>query len=132
MAIIPTENPSVKVHRAQPEARIQSECVRWLWNEHPETRGLFIHIPNEGNRRSIADGAVRKAMGIVAGAPDTFLFIPRGVHHGLAIEFKTEVGRQSSEQKKFQQRLEFYGYRYEICRSLDQFKVIITDYLKKK
>lgn len=90
---------------------------------------MFIHIPNEGNRRSIADGAIRKAMGIVAGAPDTFLFVPVGTYHGLAVEFKTERGVQSQVQKDFQRRLEFFGYRYEICRSLEQFKEIIKSYL---
>lgn len=116
----------------QPEARIQAACVTWLWNEHPETRGLFIHIPNEGNRASVQDGALRRALGLVAGAPDTFLFIPRGGYHGLAVEFKTETGEQSVQQKAFQCRLEKQGYKYCLCRSLAQFQEIIVGYLDKK
>ena len=120
--------PNKRQHK-QPEAIIQAACVQWLWNERPETRGLFIHIPNEGNRADSRDGALRKALGLVAGAPDTFLFIPRGRYAGLAVEFKTEVGTQSLEQKAFQVRLEKNHYRYVICRSLDQFQKIITEYL---
>ena len=115
---------------SQPEAKIQASCVAYLWNNYPETRGLFIHIPNEGNRASAKDGALRRSLGLVAGAPDTFLFMPRGRYSGLAIEFKTETGVQSAEQKAFQMRLEKHGYAYYLCRSLEQFKEIITEYLK--
>ena len=34
------------------ESKLQSECVVWLWNNHPETRGLFFQVENEGNRLS--------------------------------------------------------------------------------
>ena len=103
--------------------------MEYLWNNYPETRGLYIHIPNEGNRSSKLDGAMRKALGLVAGAPDTFLFIARHGYFGLAIEYKTETGVQSHEQKAFQRRLEQQGYLYRLCRSLDQFKQIINEYL---
>lgn len=127
--IVETPPQPKKRKHTQPEAKIQASCVEWLWNTHPETRGSFIHIPNEGNRNSKMDGAMRKALGLVAGAPDTFLFIPRHGKHGLAVEFKTETGIQSDAQKAFQARLEQNGYRYEICRSLEQFKEIINSYL---
>jgi len=127
--IVETKPQIIKRQHKQPEARIQASAVLWLWNERPETRGLFIHIPNEGNRASAIDGALRRSLGLVAGAPDTFLFMPRGQYAGLAIEFKTEVGTQSDEQKAFQARLEKQGYCYRLCRSLEQFKQIITEYL---
>lgn len=130
MAIIETPDRPKNRHHKQPEARIQASAVQWIWNTYPETRGNFIHIPNEGNRSSQMDGAVRKSLGLVAGAPDTFLFLAKGGYHGLAVEFKTPTGAQSEAQKNFQKRLEKNGYRYEICRSLDQFKEIINDYLK--
>lgn len=128
MIIETTPQPTKRKH-TQPEARIQASCVEYLWNNYPETRGLYIHIPNEGNRSSKLDGAMRKALGLVAGAPDTFLFIARHGYFGLAIEYKTETGVQSAEQKAFQRRLEQQGYLYRLCRSLDQFKQIITEYL---
>lgn len=130
MTIIPTQEKPKKRAHSQPEAKIQASAVQWLWNNYPETRGNYIHIPNEGNRASQMDGALRKSLGLVAGAPDTFLFLARNGYHGLAVEFKTETGVQSDAQKEFQKRLELNGYRYEICRSLEQFKEIIYDYLK--
>lgn len=121
--------PCRRTH-GNPEGKIQAECVQWLWNTRPETRGLYIHIPNEGNRRSKIDGSIRKALGIVAGAPDTFLFMSRKGYHGLAIEFKTETGMQSEAQKDFQRRLEEQCYKYVIVRSLEEFKEVVTDYLE--
>lgn len=127
--IIETPSHPQKIRHKQPEAKIQASCVEFLWNNYPETRGLYIHIPNEGNRSSSMDGPIRKALGLVAGAPDTFLFMARGRYFGLAIEYKTEKGVQSEEQKAFQSRLERQGYKYCLCRSLDQFKQIISEYL---
>lgn len=34
------------------EAKLQSQCVLWAWNTHPETRGLFFAVENEGARIS--------------------------------------------------------------------------------
>lgn len=127
--IVPTPPRPARRSHGNPEAKIQADCVQWLWNNHPQTRGLYIHIPNEGNRRSKTDGAVRKALGIVAGAPDTFLFIPNKGYHGLAIEFKTSIGIQSEEQKSFELRLEALHYKYVIVRSLSEFKEVILSYL---
>lgn len=131
--IIRTQNrPKETISRSAPEAKTQAACVKWLWNNYPETRGNFIHIPNEGNRSSVVDGGIRKALGLVAGAPDTFLFMARGGYHGLAIEFKSLVGRQREEQVEFQKRLEANGYKYELCRTEEQFHSIIADYFRKK
>lgn len=120
--------PQRRTH-SNSEGKIQAACVQWLWNTRPETRGLYIHIPNEGNRNSKIDGSIRKSLGLTAGAPDTFLFMPRRGYHGLAIEFKTETGVQSEAQKLFQARLEVMGYKYVIIRSLEEFKEIINWYL---
>lgn len=35
------------------ESKIQSTCVIWLWNEHPETRGCFFAVKNEGAKLSV-------------------------------------------------------------------------------
>ena len=120
--------PAKRRHNNE-ESKIQASAVTWFWNTFPQYRGLFIHIPNEGNRSSKMDGSIRKSLGIVAGAPDTFLFVPKGIFHGLAVEFKTSTGRQSESQKLFQERLERMTYRYEIVRSLDDFITVINSYL---
>lgn len=126
-----TETPPRPQRRTHgnPEGKIQAQCVQWLWNNRPETRGLYIHIPNEGNRNSKIDGAKRKALGLIPGAPDTFLFMSCRGYHGLAIEFKTKIGRQSDAQKEWQVKVEEQGYKYVIVRSLEEFKEVINWYL---
>jgi len=130
--IIETPSQSKKHSHRALESKIQVTCVAWLWNNYPETRGNFIHIPNEGNRANAIDGAMRKAMGLIAGAPDMFLFMARKGKYGLAIEFKTDVGAQRKEQIAFQARLEHNGYAYYVCRSFEQFRQIITEYFSGK
>ena len=109
---------------------MQAECVQWLWNEYPQYRGLLFHIPNEGNRDSKTDGAYRKALGLVSGVSDLILLIPNKSHHALCIEMKTEVGRQSDAQRLWQSKVEAQGYRYEVVRSLEEFKELIKEYLE--
>ena len=118
-----------KRRHSNEESKIQASAVTWFWNTFPQYRGLFIHIPNEGNRSSKMDGSVRKSLGIVAGAPDTFLFVPKGIFHGLAVEFKTPTGRQSDVQKEWQEKVESQGYRYVVIRSLEDFQHEIENYL---
>lgn len=123
-------NPYRK-HRGSPEMHIQAECVKWLWNEKPETRGLFFHVENElsmaGNNAAL--GAIRRAQGIVKGVSDCILLIKRGDYGALLVEFKTDIGRQSQVQKEWQVKVEKEGYYYTVCRSLDEFKKIIEWYL---
>jgi hypothetical protein len=68
-------------------------------------------------------------MGVVKGVSDTILFLARGEYHALCVEFKTEVGRQSDAQVEWQRKVEQQGYRYEVVRSLEEFKKLIVEYL---
>ena len=135
------ETPERKKKRTHDtnEAKIQMSCVEWLWNEYPETRGLYFCVNNENSRskyesktKQLISGAQRKAMGVVAGVSDTICFIPSRGYHGLCIEFKTSIGRQSEAQKDWQQLVEEKGYKYVVIRSLDEFKKIISWYLDEK
>ena len=90
---------------------------------------MLFHIPNEGNRDSKTDGAYRKALGLVSGVSDLILLIPRGKFHALCIEMKTDVGRQSPAQVEWQSKVEAQGFRYEVVRSLEEFKRLINEYL---
>lgn len=113
-----------------PEGKIQAECYKDFWENYPQYRRLYFAVPNE-NTRSDSNpitGAIRKAMGVTRGVSDTLLLVPSGPYHGLCIEYKTPDGQQSKYQKEWQSLVEAQGYRYEICRSLEQFKEIIKDY----
>ena len=131
MPIIETPPRPKSNKRGSPEGKIQSLCVAWFWNEYPECRGLLFHIPNEGNRESKTDGAYRKALGLVAGVSDLMLLVARGSYHGLCIEMKTEVGRQSDVQKEWQLKVEKQGYKYILVRSLEAFQTEIRKYFAK-
>jgi hypothetical protein len=103
------------------EARIQSECVQWLWNERPEMRGRLFEINN--NPLNKIDGARRKAMGMIAGVSDLILL--REGKTPICIEMKDATGRQSQAQKEWQKVAESTGATYAIVRNLDEFKDII-------
>lgn len=107
------------------ESQIQAECVRWLWNTYPETRGLFFSVTN--NSEHVGRAMQRIAVGLVAGVSDT-IFLWKGIPY--FIEFKTEKGRQSARQKIWQEKIESHGFNYYIIRSLEEFKQLIKRIIK--
>jgi len=106
------------------EFRIQSECVKWLWNEKPETRRHFILIDN--NSDSAVQALQKRAMGQIKGVADTLFFWKKKLYF---IEFKTELGKQSQDQIAFE--IEAYNHcdGYIIIRSIEQFKTFINSVL---
>ena len=71
-----------------------------------------------------------KAEGVTAGVADLLLLVPNTSHHGLCVEMKTEKGKQQPTQKEWQTKVERVGYKYVICRSLDDFIQVIEEYLE--
>ena len=120
------------------EHNIQAACVRWFNLQWPEYRGLLFAVPNGGARNKATAGKL-KAEGVVAGVSDLILLVPR-LYGGndergwfstnaLCIEMKTAKGRQSTEQKEWQAKVEGEGYRYAVCHSLDEFMAVVNGYL---
>jgi len=132
MIVETPERPKKRTH-SSPEGKIQAECFAWFWNTYPQYRKCLFHVPNENDRSdsNIIQGAIRKSMGVVAGVSDFLLLVARGKYHGLCIEMKDEHGQQKPAQKEWQKIVEAQNYRYEICRSLEQFKQIIEEYLNE-
>ena len=64
----------------------------------------------------------KRATGMMAGASDLILILPNEV---VFVEVKTETGVQSAKQKEFQSIVEGCGFRYELVRSLNEFKTIL-------
>ncbi len=123
------------------ESNLQQQCVAWFRAQYPQYAMLLTHVPNEGNGNRVS-GAIHKAEGTVAGVPDLLLFLPswypeKGkddatvwcLVHGLGIEMKSEKGKVRQSQKDFKKMFEAAGYRYEIVRSLDEFKTLIKSYI---
>lgn len=129
--IVETPEQPKKRRRSQPEMRIQSDCVRWLHNERPDTRGLFFHIKNELDRpdANAMLGARLRSEGIVKGVADCALMLKRGCYGALFVEFKTERGRQSQAQKVWMDLIRAHGYKYVVVRSLQEFQSVVDEYL---
>ena len=109
------------------ESTLQCQCVRWFRYQYP--RFTLFAIPNGGNRDAVT-GAIMKKEGVLAGVADLFLMLANHGYHGLFIEMKTSEGRQADSQKMFQFQCEAFGYKYEICRSLEEFISTINEYLE--
>jgi len=100
------------------EDRIQQECVMWFHNKYPLLRGLLFAVPN-GGARNAREGKKLKLTGVISGVSD-LLFMYNSVT--TCFELKTEIGRQSAKQIKWQKLIENQGFEYHLIRDLDTFK----------
>jgi len=122
--------PKARKPRHEEEHRIQAACVRWWRLQYPRHAHNLFAVPNGGWRGKATAGKL-KAEGVVAGVSDLILLLPSGRYHGLCIEMKTRTGRQAESQKEWQAAIEQDGYRYIICRSLEEFMEQVTIYLNE-
>ena len=114
-----------------PENTLQAECIRWFRRQYPKIR---LHsIPNGaliGGKNKFAVLNMLKATGLLKGCPDLFLPKPRGGFHGLYIEMKVGKNKPSPEQKAFIDDLIKDNYGVICCYSFEEFKLLVTSYLK--
>ena len=119
----------------QTESQLQQQCVKWF-RLHPKFRnynghdlaGHLFSIPN-GGKRSAVTGAIMKREGALPGVADLFLMKCNAYYNGLFVEMKVGKNNQQPSQKDFEQNCQWAGYKYAVCRSLDEFIKTITDYL---
>lgn len=107
------------------EARLQETCYIWFHNNYPHFRGLLFRIKNEGTNK--ISGARDKALGVVPGVADMCLLVPG--KSAVFIELKTAEGRQSYQQKTWQNTIELAGFKYFIIRDLQTFKDLCRELL---
>lgn len=115
----------------QEEHRIQCAIVKWFYYAYPAYRGGCLFAVPNGGHRNIQTARSLKAEGVTSGVSDLLLLVPKREYHGLCVEVKTPVGRQSDNQKNWQRIIEAQGYRYEIVRSLDEFAELVRWYLNE-
>lgn len=112
------------------EAQIQQQIYIYFNNNYclktHNPRGICFAVPN-GGTRNIREAVALKNTGLLSGVSDMIFIMPNGKI--LFIEVKIDNGRQSDTQIDFQNRIEALGHDYFICRSLEQFKFIISGYL---
>ena len=113
------------------ESAIQQGCVTWFRLQFPEIGKLLFAVPN-GGARSRLEAAIMKGEGVTAGVADMLLLYPSGPYGCLCIEFKTEKkgSRQQPTQIEWQALTEKAGNKYVVCRSFDEFRDAVTEYLQ--
>jgi hypothetical protein len=106
------------------EDKLQSDCYMWFHNEYPELRGLLCY--NLNNSRNRIRASVDKSMGLQKGRSDMVLY-----HKGAAnmIEMKLTGENQLPGQVKWESQIKSQGFKYFVCRSLDEFQEIIRSIL---
>ena len=113
------------------EHNIQVSCVQWFRYAHSSLSPLLFAVPN-GGQRNVIVAAKLKAEGALAGVSDLLLLVPNNDYHALCIEMKSAKGRQTENQKAWQKEVEKQGYKYAVCRSLDEFTNTINNYLNER
>lgn len=112
----------------------QMTVIDWAEQMTPRYPALKLcfHIPN-GGKRSKAEAARFKAMGVKSGVPDLFLPVPRGNYHGLWIEMKrTKDGKVSENQKWWLRALNSLGYSAQVAYGAEQAIRQLEEYLNLK
>ena len=112
------------------ERQIQIKCVSWFRLRYPEASRVFMAIPN-GSARNPWTAKNLKDEGVLSGAPDLVLLVPRHGYASLCIEMKKAGGRQSESQKAFQEAAKEFKNKYVVCYSFDEFQRVVEDYLEK-
>ena len=107
------------------ESGIQQSCVRWFKFAYPKY--ICFAVPNGGSR-NVIEAANMKKEGIMAGVADLIIIAD---HKVLFVEMKTRKGKQCDSQKEFQEKVERLGFKYVICRSLDEFIIAVNAWLGK-
>lgn len=110
------------------EESLQTSCINWLTYQYPDYACYMHHSPNGGKRNAREAGRF-KAMGTRPGFPDLFLPLRRGRYSGLAIEMKAPKGKVTEAQSDWLTFMASQGYQTEICRSFEEFKAIVDEYM---
>lgn len=122
--------------------QLHSKCFLWLWNTHPELRGLFHtnfndikiveHVLRAVSGKSIGNDARKiilsqlKSIGLVPGTWDFEIFYGG---HLYFIEFKVGTDKVSPEQTDNQVRLLREGARFFEVRTEKEFILAVQDIL---
>lgn len=121
--------PAYRLKSKDEEHKLQSMCVKWFRYKHPELYPNLFAVPNGGKRDAIT-GARLKAEGALAGVSDLILLKSNRYYHALLIEMKTPKGVLSDNQKWWSGKIATDGYKYVVCRSLEDFSREIERYLE--
>lgn len=103
--------------RGHSEYDLQCNCVEWFRANYKDE--IIFSVPIESAHAKFSH---YMKSGALAGVSDLIVVLKTCI---LFIEMKSENGRQRDVQKEFQKMVEALGYKYFLCRTLDNFKDII-------
>lgn len=121
------------------ESKLQSSFVTWFKLQYPKY--WMFSVPNSGNiggkkitskktgKQIPLEAIFKKREGMKAGTSDLILLYANKDYHALCIETKIEKEKQSDKQIEFELYCKNNGYKYVVCRSLDEFMNAINTYL---
>jgi len=93
------------------EHQIQSAFIKRVelhYKTYPQLEILFA-VPNAA-KRSYALAAMLKAEGMKSGVPDIMWPYNNGQYAGLALEFKSQIGKLTDNQIAFMEKLTAHGW----------------------
>jgi hypothetical protein len=106
---------------------LQSQIYKYYHNNYCTKLNnpphLIFSVPNGGFRNKI-EAMKMKATGLLAGVSDLIVIQPNRI---IFIELKILKGNQSSQQKEFEEKIKKLGFEYYVCKSLEEFKIIIKN-----
>ena len=106
------------------EAQLQQQIFKWYHNEFctigNNPQHVCFSVPNESSNGK--EQVYKKSLGLISGVSDLIIIQPNRI---IFVELKTQTGKQSKNQKKFQKKVEALGFEYYVVRSLEDFKSII-------
>lgn len=110
------------------EDQHQKQLIQWV-KQFPWGQFLF-HIPNEttGGQGWITRNS---QMGCRKGVPDLMLPIPMHGYHGLFIEMKRLGGSLESNQKRWLDALNAFGYLAICCKGWEDARDALQRYMEK-
>lgn len=114
----------------QTEHQIQSAFFSWVRIAMKQTPvlELMFAVPNAA-KRSYKIAAMLKAEGLRAGVPDVIFPVARSGFNGLAIEFKTTIGKLSAEQAYYTKELVKENWLFCMLTDAEEAIRIVKNYL---
>lgn len=112
-------NRTAKKPKKHPERDLQVECVNWFRSNYRNC--LIWSTPNEA---AATRATLFRQLGMLKGVSDIVVAMPNRI---LFIEFKSDDGCQSREQKTFEQKITRLGFDYYVIRDFTTFKNVIQN-----
>lgn len=95
------------------ELNIQTNIINFL-----RISGILcFSVPNGTHIKNVATRTLMKRSGLLSGVSDLIIVLKNRI---VFIEVKTEKGKQSENQKKFENQIKALGFEYYIWRDLQQ------------